>query len=189
MKTSASKGIISYCILAINTSASLCGACGSCLLRLIFLCASTHQFKRTIQFNLYSRIDLSISHSQEFMKTSTSKGRSTWHTPASVHAICFIPFEADLFMASTQYCIRTIYFHLYSRIDLSIYLVNIEVEVEVELDVIWQRLRLRCFTLQYHPLPTSISKISSKHIIFVNKMNNKYIYDSKNNIAWRWRHC
>ena len=55
------------------------------------------------------------------------------------------------------------------------------------MDVIWQRLRLRCFTLQYHHLPTSISKISSKDIIFVNKMNNKYIYDSKNSIAWRRR--
>ena len=55
------------------------------------------------------------------------------------------------------------------------------------MDVIWQRLRLRFFTLQYHHLPTSISKISSKDIIFVNKMNNKYIYDSKNSIAWRRR--
>jgi len=37
------------------------------------------------------------------MKTSASKGRSTCHsTPASVHAICFMPFEVDLFMATTQ---------------------------------------------------------------------------------------
>ena len=55
------------------------------------------------------------------------------------------------------------------------------------MDVIWQRLRLRCFTLQYHHLPTSISKISCKNIISVNKMINKYIYDSKNSIAWRRR--
>ena len=42
----------------------------------------------------------------------------------------------------------------------------------------------RCFTLLYHHLPTNISKISSKNIIFINKINNKYIYDSKNRIAW-----
>ena len=123
-------------------------------------------------------------HSQESMKPPASKGRSRCHTPASVHGIYFMPFEADLFMTSTQYRIRTIYFHLYSRIDLSIYpsehwgwgldgcyLAKVEVEM-----------------LQSPiPLPTSISKISSKNIIFVNKMNNKYIYDSKNSIAWRRR--
>jgi len=37
------------------------------------------------------------------MKTSASKGISTCHsTPTSVHAICFMPFEVDLFMATTQ---------------------------------------------------------------------------------------
>ena len=119
MKTSAFKGI-SYYILTINTSASLCGTWFMPFLRLRYLCASTHYLIRTICFNLYSHIDLSISHSKESMKTSASKGRSRWHSPASVHAICFIPFEADLFMGSTQYLIRTIYFHLYSHIDLSI---------------------------------------------------------------------
>ena len=34
------------------------------------------------------------------MKSSASKGRNRCHTPASVHGICFMPFEADLFMAS-----------------------------------------------------------------------------------------
>ena len=42
-------------------------------------------------------------HSEESMKTSASKGRSTCHsTPASLHAICFMPFEVDLFMATTR---------------------------------------------------------------------------------------
>ena len=34
------------------------------------------------------------------MKRSTSNGRNICHTPARVHGICFMPFEADLFMAS-----------------------------------------------------------------------------------------
>ena len=48
-------------------------------------------------------------HSQKSMKSSASKGRNRCHTPASVHGICFMPFEADLFMASnnlsiSQFC-------------------------------------------------------------------------------------
>ena len=35
-------------------------------------------------------------HSKESMKTSASKGRSICHTLASVHGICFMPFEVDL---------------------------------------------------------------------------------------------
>ena len=43
-----------------------------------------------------------VIHSQKSMKSSASKGRNRCHTPASVHGICFMPFEADLFMASNN---------------------------------------------------------------------------------------
>ena len=41
--------------------------------------------------------------------SSASKGKNRCHTPASVHGICFMPFEGDLFMASmnlsiSQFC-------------------------------------------------------------------------------------
>ena len=43
-----------------------------------------------------------LIHSPESMKSSSSKGRNRCHTPMSVHGICFMPFEANMFMASTQ---------------------------------------------------------------------------------------
>ena len=59
-----------------------------------------------------------VIHSQKSMKSSASKGRNRCHTPASVHGICFMPFEADLFMASnnlsiSQFCMA-IRFSLFS---------------------------------------------------------------------------
>ena len=105
-----------------------------------------------------------LIHSLESMKSSAPKGRNRCHTLVSVHGICFMPFEADLFMASmnlsiSQFCMAKV------AISYSLFL--------------------------YHHLPL-IAKIDSKskqfkQMFWTTKIDSKskQIYDSNDNFAWR----
>ena len=91
MKTSASKGR-GTCH---NTPASVHAIC--------FMPFEVDLFMATTQsLNFICQRWQWLIHSPESMKSSASKSRNRCHTPASVHAICFMPFEANLFMESTK---------------------------------------------------------------------------------------
>ena len=69
-----------------------------------------------------------VIHSQESMKTSASKGRNICHTPVSVHGICFMPFEADLFMASVSLSLSI----LFAKVAMSDALPRIHEDLSLE---------------------------------------------------------
>ena len=153
MKTSASKGR-STCH---STPASVHAIC--------FMPFEVDLFMATTQsLNFIWQRWQWLIHSPESMKSSASKCRNKCHTPASVHGICFMPFEADLLMASmnlsiSQFCMA--------------------------------KVTIRYSLFQYHHLPL-IAKIDSKSKQFrlmfrTAKIDgkSKQIYDSKDNFAWR----
>ena len=97
MKTSASKGR-NIC----HTPVSVHGIC--------FMLFEADLFMASTQYlNFIWQRWQCVIHSQESMRTSASKGRNICHTPASVHGICFMPFETDLFMASINLSISQFY--------------------------------------------------------------------------------
>ena len=67
-------------------------------------------------------------HSQEYMRTSASKGRNICHTLASAHGICFMLFEADLFMASVNLSLSI----LFAKVAISDALPRIHEDLSLE---------------------------------------------------------
>ena len=134
------------------------------------------------------------------MKTSASKGRSNCHsTPASVHAICFMPFEVDLFMATTQ-SLNFIWqrwqwlIHSPESMKSSASKGRNRCSWQVWISQFYMaKVAIRYSLFPYHHLPL-IAKIDSKSKQFrlmfrTTKIDSKskQIYGSKNNFAWRRR--
>ena len=114
-------------------------------------------------------------HSQQSKKSSASKGRNRCHTPASVHGICFMPFEADLFMASINLSISQ--FYMVIRYSLFPYhhlplIAKIDSKSK-QFRLMFQTAKIDSKSKQFR-LMFRTAKIDSK---------SKQIYDSKNNIA------
>ena len=136
-------------------------------------------------------------HSQESMKTSTSKGRNICHTPASVHGIYFKPFEADLFMASVSLSLSI----LFAKVAMSDALPRIHEDLSLEgqkqvshtSECTWHLFHaVRGQPIhgkyQFHsPISSFASNCKNRQqiqLLFANfNMNNKHMYDNKNNIA------
>ena len=117
-------------------------------------------------------------HSPEFMKSSASKCRNRCHTLASVHGVCFMPFEVDMFMVSmnltiSQFCMAKVairyslfpYHHLplIAKIDSK----------SKQFRLMFRTAKIDSKSKQFR-LMFRTAKIDSK---------SKQIYDSKNNIA------